>query len=236
VSGSAAQMPPSALPVGVTPAELATAYPVLYHTAAEGSWPSIRRHGLLSTSSLLSLFAVEGEARAEIESAHRPAAIVIRHPRHGTAVVRDQIPMRDADLERCLKDGLTPREWYEALNARVFFWLTPERLETFLGARAYRDRRHTVLVLDSRALIQDYAALISLSPMNSGATRPIAHPRGRETFLPLPRFPFKERRKRFRAGAVVELAVSGGVERVDRYVIEVRDRAAGEAGEVIWTR
>ena len=92
------------------PEELADVYPRLYHMAEAGSWPSIQRHGLLSTSALLSFFEVKGAARARIESAHRPASIPIHHPRHGSAVVRDQIPMREADLQRCLRDGMTPRE------------------------------------------------------------------------------------------------------------------------------
>ncbi len=36
--------------------------------------------------------------------------------------------------------GMAPREWYENLNRRVFFWVRPERLLKLLGARAYRDR------------------------------------------------------------------------------------------------
>lgn len=44
--------------MGVTPEELANLYPRLYHMAEPGSWESIRRYGLLSTSSLLSLFEI----------------------------------------------------------------------------------------------------------------------------------------------------------------------------------
>ena len=100
---------------------------------------------------------------------------------------------------------MTPTEWYERLNSMVFFWLTEQRLEKFLGARAYRDRRHTVLVLDTMALVEDNADLIFLSPMNSGATRPRAYPRGRQTFLPLTRYPFKARRAQHGANAVVAM-------------------------------
>lgn len=202
--------------------------------AEAGSWPSIRRYGLLSTSALLSLFEVKGAERARIESTHRPQSIAITHPKHGNAVVRDQIPMRDADLQRCLCNGMTPREWYELLNSKVFFWLTEGRLETLLGARAYRDKEHTVLVLDTRMVLRDYAGRILLSPMNSGATRPMAHPRGRETFLSLSEYPYKARRKGSRANAVVELAVEEGVYEVERYVIQVLHRTAGKRGRLIW--
>ena len=49
-------------------AGLASMYPRLYHMAEEGSWPSIRRHGLLSTSALLDRCLVSGRRRAGIES------------------------------------------------------------------------------------------------------------------------------------------------------------------------
>jgi len=222
--------------VGVTAYELAEVYPRLYHMAELGSWPSILRHGLLSTSHLLSLFELNGSARDRIESRHRPESITIHHPRYGNAVVRDQIPMRDADLQRCLRDGMVPRKWYRLLNAKVFFWLTEERLERLLGARAYRDRRHTVLVLDTKALLDDYSDTVFLSPMKSGCTTPFAHPRGPGTFLPMSAYPFKARRKKARVKAVVELAVEGGVHKVERYAIEVRERRFGEVGRVIWSR
>ena len=45
--------------MGVTPEELAQAYPRLYHMADAQSWESIRKHGLLSTSSLLDLYEVK---------------------------------------------------------------------------------------------------------------------------------------------------------------------------------
>jgi hypothetical protein len=204
--------------------------------AEVGSWPSIQRHGLLSTTALLSLFGVTGDARHKIESAHRPLSIPISHPKYGQAVVRDQIPMREADLRRCLLDGLTPVEWYRMLNDRVFFWVTQERLETLLRARAYRDRMHTVLVLETQSLVVDYAKQVVLSPMNSGCTVPFAHPRGRETFRTLSDYPFEARRKSAGSNAVVELAVSEGVYNTQNYVIEVRERKAGDGGRVIWRR
>src|SRR5689334_2573014 len=102
--------------------ELVRYFPNLYHMAEDGSWSSIRRHGLLSTSALLDLFEVSGTARASIESRRRPGSVEITHPIHGTVVIRDQAPISDAALTRCLID-MEPRQWYELLNDRVFFWL-----------------------------------------------------------------------------------------------------------------
>jgi hypothetical protein len=41
--------------------------------------------------------------------------------------IRDQRPMPSAALEACLV-GLTLAEWYALINARVFFWFDPDRL------------------------------------------------------------------------------------------------------------
>ena len=49
--------------MGITHEEFVRRYPRLYHMAQVGSWPSIERNGLLSTSALLDLFQIKGEAR-----------------------------------------------------------------------------------------------------------------------------------------------------------------------------
>jgi len=223
--------------MGITPDELTSHYPRLYHMAEVGTWPSIVKHGLLSTSALVTLFQVPEPRRTQILSAHRPLGIEISHPRVGRAVVRDQIPMSDAGLERCLQEGLSPGDWYEILNARVFFWLTEERLERLLGAGAYRERTHTVITLDTKSLLVDYSPRIVLSPINSGCTRPFPQPRGRSTFLPLGEYPFQHwRKKRGPTEAVVELAVEDAVQNVSQYAVEVRERRVGERGRLIWSR
>lgn len=122
------------------PERLVSRYPALFHMAESGSWESIREHGLLSTTALLDLFEVEGQERLAIESARRPEIVQLEHPEYGVALVRDNKPMQEKALERCLH-GMTPREWYEHLNWRVFFWVEQKRLLKLLGARAYRDRR-----------------------------------------------------------------------------------------------
>src|ERR1051326_2357851 len=90
---------------------------------------------------LLVMFEIQGDDRFAIESQHRPEPVTLRHPVHGEVVIRDQIPMRESSLRQCLVN-MTPRQWYEFLNRRTFFWMTQERLLTLLAARAYRDRIH----------------------------------------------------------------------------------------------
>src|SRR5215208_2327651 len=109
-------------------AELIARYPRLYHMAEDGSWDAIRRHGLLSTRALLDLFEIRGAERDALYSRHRPSGTTVHHPVHGTAVIRDQKPMSDSKVATALGGSMTPREWYELLNDRVFFWLSEDRL------------------------------------------------------------------------------------------------------------
>lgn len=217
--------------------ELLENCPVLFHMAEAGSWPSIRRNGLLSTSALLDLFAVSGERRAAIEEGRRAAGVVLEHPVHGRAVIRDNKPMDDEGLRRCLRDGLQPADWYRILNARVFFWLSRKRFTKLLGARTYAARAHDVLEVDARALVDAHRAGITLSPINSGATRPFAAPRGRDTFLPVDDYPYAAwRAKRAKGERVVELAVSPGVPDIERLVLRVTRMGGGEGERTIFER
>jgi hypothetical protein len=210
-------------------------HPRLYHMAEGGSWPSIVRHGLLSTSALLETFEVVDD-RAAIESARRGSKTTISHPVHGEAVIRDQKPMIESRLERCLTDGMVPREWYELLNSFVFFWLTEERLFKLLGARPYRNLEHDVLILDTAHVIEDYADRIYLAPYNTGSTAYEPPRRGRETFRPIEDYPYDEWRAngRGRREAVVEFVVSGGVTNIRDYLIQVERRRGVQLLEVIW--
>ena len=161
---------------------LASRYPRLWHMAEDGSWSGIRRHGLLSTSALLDLYNIEGERREALESRRRPEIQAVEHPEHGRALIRDNKPLQEKALEKSLS-GLTVRQWYETLNHRVFFWVELKRLRKLLGARAYRDRPHLVLEVDTAKLLERHAERVTLSPINSGATFPMnPAPRGLKTF------------------------------------------------------
>jgi hypothetical protein len=208
-------------------AELTARYPRLYHMAEEGSWESIRRHGLLSTSALLDLYGVTGEARTQLESRHRPEKAVITHADHGEAILRDQKPMGDKTLSDCLQDGLTPADWYRILNAKVFFWLSHDRLLTLLNARAYRTDMHDVLTVDTEALLERHSSRVTLSSMNSGNSIPWKHPRGLRTFLPIDQYPFAARRG-YGDNQVVELTVEYAVPDVADFTLTV-DRMKGAA-------
>ena len=213
---------------------LAECYPVLYHVAHVDSWESIKKHGLLSTSALLDLFEVDGAERTRIECCRRPECVAITHPRHGTAVVRDQKPMSEKALLKCL-EKLTPRQWYKLLNGMVFFWPTEKRLGTFLNARAYRDDAHCVLVVSTAELVQQHQEKLLLSPINSGSTVMYPRPRGRATFLPIPDYPFQDRKRRCgKANAIAEVATKDGISDIMRYVVRVETRKGHETLDTLY--
>jgi hypothetical protein len=215
--------------------ELAATYPYLYHVTSEGSWPSIQRYGLLSTQALLDLFAVDEALRERLIATRRPDCVTITHPQHGQAVIRDQKPLIESRLRSVLQDGMTPREWYTLLNGKTFFWVTESRFETLRNARAYDGLRQTLIIVDCARLLERHSDRITLCPMNSGAARPMAFPRGRRTFLPISEYPFDERRrKRGKKNAVVELSVEYSVPDIRDLAISVSEIGGGKPEQKIW--
>lgn len=213
--------------------ELIETYPRIYHMAAFGTWESIEKHGLLSTSALLDLFGVTGDERASIERRHRPEWAVISHPDLGTARIRDQKPMRESALSKCLV-GMTAEQWYQLLNSKVFFWLTPERLSSLLNARAYRNTSHCVLTIDTKKLLDRHGDRVTLSPINSGSTLYNPPARGSTTFMKVGEYPFALRRKvRSRSNAIAELTVDWGVMDIRELVESVVHRQRDEVKETI---
>src|SRR6185437_4250660 len=136
--------------------------------AEPGSWPSIRDNGLFSTSAILDQYEVDIEARNTILGERRPECVTITRKGMPNVVIRDNKPMSDGALRKCLQDGLTPEDWYRILNARTFFWLSQARLRRLLGAKAYRDKPQSILTLDTRSLVKSHIGSIELSAINSG--------------------------------------------------------------------
>lgn len=217
-------------------ADLIKYFPRLWHMAEDGSFDSITKHGLLSTSSLLDLYGIAGDERIAIESARRPESVAISRTRLPNAIIRDQKPMTESALSKCLADDLSPKEWFEILNNRTFFWLSRDRLRGLLGARAYRNRPQTVLTVDTASLLKAHKKGIELSPLNSGATIYNPQPRGRDTFLSIDKYPFDERRKtRPIDKSVVELVVRGGVPDISDHLIAAHRIYKGVHQE-LWRR
>jgi hypothetical protein len=204
---------------------------MLYHMAQAGTWLSIHKLGLLSTTALLDLFEINGDLRLRIESTHRPKCVEISHPVHGTAVIRDQKPMSEKALLKCLLN-MSPRQWYELLNRRVFLWVTEQRVLTLLGARAYKNNEHLVMTIDTARLMAKYSQKTELSPINSGSTVYNPQPRGRATFASFDDFPYAERRK-YGKGAVAELTIDYSIPDIKDFVLRAEVRKANKIVKVL---
>ncbi|MBC9820099.1 hypothetical protein [Terrabacter sp. MAHUQ-38] len=208
--------------------DLIGAHPVLYHLASRAAWPSIQRHGLLSTAALIDLFGVVADERAEMLEQVRQKSVPLAHPTHGHAIVRDQAPLKFID--RCLTEGATLPDFLSALNSRVYFWPTEDRLKRLLRARQYRDGEHVVLHVDTASLISVHGAAVELSPYNTGSVHvPNAPLRGPETFRTVSAYPYDEwRRKRGAGGdAVAEVTVLDAVPDLKEHLIQVEAWSSG---------
>lgn len=221
--------------MGISVEELSVAYPRLYHITHEGSWPGIQKHGLLSTEALVDLFCIDGTLRNELLRGRRPDCVSIQHPDHGRAIIRDQKPLIESRLRTALRDGLTPQDWYAILNRKTFFWVSEERFERLRTASAYEALRQTLIVVDSAKLLSRHAERVTLCPINSGATRPFAWPRGKDSFLSIEEYPFEEfRKKRGRKNAVAEFSVDYSVPDICDFVISVSELGGGRKDKTIW--
>lgn len=124
----------------------------------------------------------------------------------------------------CKAPGMDdPSRGSALLNSMVFFWPTRERLRTMIRARANKGMCHDLLVVDTAKLVESRCDNIRLSPMNSGATKPVAHPRRLDLFKRLEDFPFDDRLKSHqRAKAVAEVCVVGGIRDIGDVVVDIR--------------
>jgi hypothetical protein len=215
-------------------AELNRHYPLLFHMTEARTWPTIERLGLRSVSSLLDLFEIDGELRRRLESERRPHSTTLSHPVHGEVVIRDQKPLNVNKLAACLTD-MTATEWLRLLNRKVFFWVSEQRVDDLLGAQAYRDRAHVVLLVDTASMVAAHQDKITLAPINSGATLYDPPPRGSETLVPIDEYPYEHwrRLRRTPRKAIAELAVDYAVPEILKHVIRVELRQHGRGAEVI---
>lgn len=199
--------------------------------AADGSWPSIARHGLLSAAALVERWEVARPGiRSSLLDQRRPDSAVLEHPEHGIAVVRDHKPIHDGSLVDALVD-MTPEQWFEVLNERVFFFLQKRRLESLLGA--YSKAPQIVITVNTASLVATHEDRIELCRINSGFAQPhnkVA--RGRRSFLPIAEYPHLERKVALKSATdIAELTVLGGVPDITNHVIRVERVFRGDVLE-----
>ena len=203
--------------------------------AHAGAWPAIRDYGQMSAEALLDAYGVNGNRRQELGSKRRPNSVPLQATGLPGAVLRDQKPMDDNRLTKCLDDNLTPQDWYELLNSRTFFWLSRSRIWSLLRARAYRNVPQTVLTLDTAKLLAVHRDRVWLSPINSGATLFSPQRRGLQTFKKIEDFPFADRSKtRSANNNAVELLVEHSVPDVADFVLAVHEVRDDKILSEIW--
>jgi len=149
-----------------------------FHIADAENWPSIQRHGLFSTSRLIARDRLQGDAASPF-AGHR--ATGMRLP--SGALIRDQSPMPPGALRRCLDAGLTPQDWYDLVNAKVYFWLNQDRLDRHLAACGARAQ--VLVAVDLPALLERHGHAAFLTPFNVGNARRRPATRGGRSFVPL---------------------------------------------------
>lgn len=204
----------------MTESDFIKLFPQLYHVTSIEAEAGIKRFGMLSVSALLDLFQIKGKERSAIESKHRPQIAKIQHSEKGIALIRDQKPMRESALLKCLID-ITPAEWYRHLNNRVFFWVNRERVDRLVNAKAYRKQDQLILTFDTKKVIACCETKIELCPYNSGNTLYNPPARGIETFQAISVYDLEGWRRRRGAykNAVVEFTVLERLEKANECLI-----------------
>lgn len=202
--------------------DLTDLYPTIYHMAEVDAWPSIQRHGLLPTRTLVEMFEPDPAARARLLTAVRTESTVLHHPTLGSVKIRDQKPAKF--LHACVDETSSPQQFLNALNERVYFWATEERLHRLLNAVQYRHQANVVLHIDTAALIDLCGDRVELAPYNTGSMHvPNAPKRGHTVFTPIADYPYDEwkRKRGRREEPLVEITVRGGLSDITRVVRRV---------------
>lgn len=196
-------------------------YPRLYHMATADALGQIERYGLLSSQATLELINMEVEERDRLLSQRRPQCVVLNSSEHGKFVLRDQKPLRDAALEKCLSD-MKVADFYRLLNERTFLWATRKRVETLLAARSYKKSDQLILTIDTKELLKVHEDDIELSSINSGATLYAKPPvRGKNTFCRLVDYEAHNGNRE-----IIEVTVKGSIPKIKAFIVETEVRKA----------
>lgn len=174
-------------------------FPYLYHlTSEENAANIIRDKKLLSANSLIDMSdnVADKDIKTHKRFVHQP--IIIKEKK---IFLRDQRPISEKALAKCLTDNWKVEDFLFHLNNRVFMWPTIGRLERHFNR--YKDEGPVIFRFSTEQMIEANPH-VKFCRLNSGATRPnsylggIAPPRGKDTFLSAEDFNFP-------AGAVAEV-------------------------------
>jgi hypothetical protein len=158
--------------------------PYLYHLTDKNNLCLIlKKRKLLSTKSLIELSGNDTYNVFNLERREGHAQIKINNT---IVSIRDQKPISETNLSKCLTNGWTCSDFYDYLNSRVFMWPTIKRLESHYNT--YSDENPIILRFSTSEIIE-LNPHVKFCRLNSGATR--SHPkykgappqRGENTFL-----------------------------------------------------
>jgi hypothetical protein len=202
----------------------------VYHLVEGSNWVSVQQHGLMSARRLMELYQASDSSAWR---RHRPTSQRLAQG----VLLRDQKPMPPGALARCLTNGLTPPDWFEPLNSKIFFWLDPRRLNRQRLAR--KASPQIALVIDAVRLLVSYGCYATVTPINSGNALRAAARRNLSTFVPYERWrvdgwEFEDvpgTGRRDPNHRPVELAVNDAVPDIMDYVVSVAPLRAGETLE-----
>lgn len=163
--------------VAVTLADLADAFPQLWHATFPGAWESIRERGLWPAAKLL---AEAGDL--DSIGRFRPSIRDL-----GGVVLRDQLRTR-SDPTASL-DGVTADEWWAILNGRVYLFCREAPVRAFVASYLARGLDQDVIKVRSEELLRPVADLVEVTTVNAGVfPRTKGRSRGRGTFVALADF------------------------------------------------
>lgn len=129
---------------------LVATYPRVFHSASVLAWPSIKQHASLSTQRLLDLHDVSLHKQHELLTQRRSESVGLVAPDLPPAVIRGQKPLKV--LEEKIEPGGSVENFLMAINSRVFFWPSLERLERLRHATEYRNLEQVIFHVDTRCL------------------------------------------------------------------------------------
>lgn len=203
----------------------------VFHLVEAANWPAVREQGLRCADSLIARAIDSPDLRHRLTHGQRTEHLVLPD---GTQL-RDQRPMPAPALARCLI-GIEPAHWYALINAHVYFWLDPARLDR--QRKACQGRPQVVLTVDATTLIRAHADRAFVTPINSGNARRRPALRGASSFVPIARWIATGWQheaqalgmpERAASHVPVELAIRGDVPDLMQHVVASRTLVAGQS-------
>jgi hypothetical protein len=177
----------------VTPDDFQKKCPRLWHVAPAGAWERIRTHGFQTSEQLIQAADLADDERVNLLTERRPERVELS-VNGDRVVLRDQQPMfAVSDLTKILADDLTPSDWVQLLNRRVYLFVDAKKKDQLLDKYVELDGEQELLTISPWRLLQAAGSRLECAEGNTGAVaRKTGVKKTRNTFVSLPRFPNKK--------------------------------------------